>query len=132
MTSGDKINEGSTLSRDYYLINAKDCPLQLSNVGIKTSYRTRGAFTSTDKVIPSEPIAAYEVHHVLYNIFGEHIRTLSNDAVSDLKLPTDFNQDFNWYASINDVSEYLICVSYVAKVRTLNRTIWRYNFKNSI
>jgi hypothetical protein len=126
---GVKVNDGSTLTRDFYSINAIDCPLQLANAGIKTSYSTRYSFSAIGKVTPSEPITAYEVHHVLYNIFGEHIKTLSNKVVIDLKLPTEFNQYASWYASENNVSEYLICVSYVANVRTQTGTIWRYNFK---
>lgn len=126
---GIKVNDGSTLTRDFIIINAANCPLQLSDVGINTAYTNSYNFVPVGTIAPKEPITAYEVHHVLYNIFGEHIKTLSNQSITDINAATGFSKYSAWYASENNVSEYLICVSYVANVRTSNGTIWHYDYK---
>jgi hypothetical protein len=126
---GVRVNDGSTLQRDFYTINSAECPLQLQGAGIKLNYSTRFTFAPVGKVIPNEKITAYEVHHVLYNIFGEHMMTLSNIVVTDIAGPTDLNQYASWYARESSVAEYFICISYVANVRTANGAIWHYNFK---
>jgi len=126
---GFSINNGSTLTREWIVLNDSRCPLQLSdNVGINTIYSSLGnSFTPTGSLNPSEPVAAYEIHHVLYDVFGGHIITLSNTNVTDMNASTSFGKIARWHASKNQVSEYLICVSYVANVRTLAGAIWRYS-----
>ena len=52
-------------------------------------------------------------------------------SLSMLKIEDDsgkINLDGKWYANANDESEYYLCVSYVANVRTAKGVIWRYNF----
>ena len=127
---GVKVNDGSTLSREFFTVNAKDCPVQIQSAGIRINYSTRFSCVPVGKIVLAEPITAYEIHHVLYNVFGEHIKTLRNTVVTDISSGMEFNQFASWYASENEVSEYLICVSYVATVRTATGVIWRYNFKD--
>jgi hypothetical protein len=83
-----QLNDGSSLNRDWVILNDAKCPLQLGNdIGINTVYNsdTRSfRFGPTGKVTASEGISAYEIHHVLYNVFGEHISTLSNVEINDL------------------------------------------------
>jgi hypothetical protein len=126
---GIKVNEGSTLSREFITINSPSCPLQLTDVGINTAYANSYSFVPVGNITPRESITAYEVHHVLYDVFGRHIKTLSNQTIKDINAPTIFDKYSSWYASENNVSEYFICVSYVADVRTANNVIWHYDSK---
>lgn len=131
LTMGIKVNDGSTLTREFIVINSPTCPLQLSDVGVNTAYGGNSySFVPVGTVTPKEPITAYEVNHVLYNVFGEHMRTLSNLEITDLKATAGFDKYSSWYASENSVSEYFICVSYVANVRTANNVIWHYDSKD--
>lgn len=126
---GIKVNDGSSLSREFIIINSPTCPLQLEGVGIITTYSNSYSYVPVGTITPKEPITAYEVHHVLYNVFGEHMKTLSNQTVIDISATTNFSKYSSWYANENGVSEYFICVSYVANVRTANNVVWHYDLK---
>ena len=126
-----KVNDGSSLRRDYITINDPTCPLQLNTIGVETSYRDPGyVFKPSGTFQVTEPIVAYEVHHVLYDVFGEHMKTLSNQEVIDVEGKGTFSVYSTWYASEDNVEGYLICVSYVANVRTKSGKIWRYSYRD--
>lgn len=125
---GISVNDNSTLTRDWVILNDATCPVQLNGVGVNVLYsENRYSFKPEGDLNISEPITAYEIHHVLYDVFGGHIKTLSNFEVQDLSQTSKFDKYSSWYASENQVSEYFICVSYVAKIRTQKGVIWRYN-----
>lgn len=126
---GIKLNDGSSLKREYTTINDPNCPIQLNDVGIETSYGSRYFFRPIGNLTTKEPIVAYEIVHLIYNVFGEHIKSLSNTAIADIDGQKDYSKYSSWYASENNVSEYLICISYVSNVRTKGGKIWHYNFK---
>ena len=127
---GIKVNDGSSLKREYTTINDSNCPVQLTDVGIETSYGSSSySFRPIGNLTVKEPIVAYEVVHLIYNVFGEHMKSLSNTEITDIDGKKDFSKYSSWYASENNVSEYLICVSYVSNVRTKSGKLWHYNFK---
>ena len=130
LSMGIKVNDGSSLKREYTTINDSNCPVQLNDVGIETSYGSSSySFRPTGNLTAKEPIVAYEVVHLIYNVFGEHMKSLSNTEITDIDGQKDFSKYSSWYASENNVSEYLICVSYVSNVRTKSGKLWHYNFK---
>lgn len=133
LSMGIKVNQGSSLKRDWVTINDPACPIQLNDIGIETSYGSSTSssysFKSVGSFVTKEPIVAYEVVHVLYNVFGEHMKSLSNQEVTDIDVKSDFSKYASWYASENDVSEFLICVTYVSNVRTKSGLLWHYSYK---
>jgi len=124
---GSKINEKSTLTRQLIVLNDAKCPLQIDEgAGIFVTYNsTNVSFYNKSEITPTEPINAYEIHYVIYDVFGSHIKTLSGTDVQDIVSKTRIGG--GWYANENQVSEYLFCVSYVAKVRTKSGVVWFYN-----
>jgi hypothetical protein len=124
-----KVNDGSTLKREYITINDSNSPIQLQSVGVETSYSSSYSFKPIGSMTAKEPIVAYEVVHQIYNVFGEHMKSLSNTEIIDFESQKEFSKYSSWYASENNVSEYLICVSYVSNVRTKAGKLWHYNFK---
>jgi len=127
---GIKVNDGSSLFREQITMNDANCPVQLSDVGVETSYGSSSySFKPTGSLTTKEPIVAYEVIHVIYNVFGEHMKTLSNTEITDIDGQKDFSKYSSWYASENNVSQYFTCVSYVANVRTKSGILWHYNYK---
>jgi len=129
---GISVNDGSSLNRQFYTLNDTTCPIQLVNAGIYTTYSSSSySFRPVGSITPKEPIVAYEIHYLLYNVFGEHIKTLSDTEISDFSVSKEPSKYSSWYASSNQVSEYFTCVSYIANVRTKSGKIWRYDF-NSI
>jgi hypothetical protein len=125
-----KANKSSSLTREWIILNDGKCPVQLrDDVGIKSSFSLDSrsfCFYPFGSIETSEPITAYEIHHVLYDVFGEHLVTLSNVEIADINGSSKIEQDDSWYGTENQMVEYLSCVSYVATVRTKAGTIWRY------
>jgi hypothetical protein len=123
-----QVNKGSTLKREWITLNDTTCPIQFNgSVGITTSYAERSySFNASGTINPKEPIVAYEVLHVLYDMFGEHIKTLSNKKVIDINSSVGFENP-SWYGSETQISQFLFCVTFVSNVRTAKGVIWRYN-----
>nr|WP_294989507.1 hypothetical protein [uncultured Sediminibacterium sp.] len=126
---GIKVNDGSSLNREWININDATCPIQISEVGINTGYSGGSyVFKSTGQLNVKEDITAFELYHVLYDVFGEHFKTLSQKEIIDINSSFDISKKGTWYANENEVSEYLICVTYVANVRKKDGSVWRYNY----
>ncbi|MGI8600221.1 MAG: hypothetical protein ACR2KB_13285 [Chitinophagaceae bacterium] len=126
-----KVNEGSSLNRQYIILNDANSPIQIYETGVKTSYADRSySFIPVGNLIAKEPVTAIEINYVLYNVFGEHIKTLAGKEIKDISSSMDLSKIGTWYASENQISEYLICVAFVANVRKQNGTIWKYNYKS--
>lgn len=125
---GIAVNEGSTLNRLHYTLNDESCPVQLANTGITANYTGSGYnFKPVGKLLAKEQITAYELHSVLYDIFGEKIKTLSNSDIVDVIGMVELEKvGGSWYATENQVKEFFVVVTYVANVRTQDGTIWRY------
>ena len=133
---GSYINKGSTLIREYITLNDETCPLRISpDVGVEPGFLTKNKlwFTASGNIFPQKPIAAYEIHHILYDVFGQHIKSLSNVEITDLETPKSLEKDefferhISWQAFEHEASEYFYCISYVANVRTMEGEIWEFN-----
>lgn len=124
------LNTGSSLKRSWIILNDTNSPLQLDQVGINSAHSdSEYRFRAKGNLVAREPITGYKIHHVLYDIFGDHIKTLNDTEVSDFAGTKELNKYASWYASENQVSEYLVCVSFVTTVRTLKGVIWHCDFK---
>jgi hypothetical protein len=123
------VNKGSTLKREKIILNDSNCPVQLNDVGIETVFTDKYSFNPSGNFTAKEPISAVEVVHILYDVFGEHIKTLSNSEINDIEGIHELAKSGSWYASENNVSSYFICVSYIANVRTKNGQLWHCDFK---
>lgn len=114
---GIVVNEGSTLIREKIILNDADCLIQLEDEGIETKYSDRSySFSSTGICTTKEPISAYEIHHVLYNVFGEDMVTLSSKEIRDIKIMKRFENSSSWFASESDVRGYFVLCFFVAKL----------------
>ncbi len=132
LSYGIKVNKKSTLHRSWVVLNDPSCPAQLSGAGINTRYGDREYnYVPVGTAKTSESITALEVRYLLYDVFGEHMKTLSATEITDL--PTNGSLTLNnmgsWRAWENDVSKLLTVVAFVAQVRTGSGKIWQYQDK---
>lgn len=126
---GIKLNDGSSLNREKITLNDASCPIQLNDVEILTSYSERSYnFKQNGSISINEPIVAYEIHYMLYDVFGEHLKTLSATKIIDLEGMQELPKTSSWYASETNTSQYYRCVAYVANVRTKAGKLWKYNY----
>jgi hypothetical protein len=125
---GIVVNNGSSLKREKIVLNDSNCPVQLNDVGIETIFSDKYSFNPTGFYTAKVPVVAVEVAHILYDVYGEHMKTIYNSEIKDIEGIHNLAKSGSWDATENNVSSYFICVSYVANVRTKNGQLWHYNF----
>ena len=119
---GIKVNDGSTLQRHWYVLNDPSAPAQLTNAGINTVYRESSIggdykYVPVGNITALKPISAYEVRFLLFDVFGDHMETLSGTTLVDLTGDRSIAKDGTWRAWENQVSEMLTVIAFVARVR---------------
>ena len=131
-----RVNDGSSLHRHWYILNDQGAPVSLSSVGVKTSYRSESyggeyRFLPVGMATPTMPIQAVETRMMIFDIWGNHMKTLTGTQVRDFAAgaPIDLSKSGSWRTSENEVSEVLTVVSFVANVRKLDGTIWTCDVK---
>jgi hypothetical protein len=129
---GIQLNKGSSLQRRWFVINDPSCPVQLSGAGISTVYQSSSIggdykYKATGSATAGETVTAFEVRYLLFDVWGEHTRTLSDTQVSDLGAQIALKDTGSWAAWENDVSEVFTVVSFVARTRRPDGTVWQYD-----
>jgi hypothetical protein len=133
LSSNIQVNKGSELRRQWVILNDPTAPAQLENAGIATSYLSREySFKPTGKLKVSSPLTAVEVRYLLYDVFGQHMKTLAGSEVTEFGSGSEnqLSEFGSWRAWENDVSELLTVVVFVAQARTKDGRVWRYNDKS--
>ena len=126
---GIAVNKGSTLHRDWISVNDPSCPVQIL-LGVQPNYvksKSGYQFVLKGDGKPSQPITAVRVISVLFDVWGNHMQNLADTEISDKPADAFFSLPGTWYASENDVSEFLTSVTYVRYVRTADGKIWSAN-----
>ncbi len=128
---GVEFNKGSSLQRESVLFNDPSCPIQLVANSMTWGYVDRTLqITSATQAIASQQVMALEVRHILFDVFGQHMRNLSNLDVRDFQNgAVALKGTWRLFAE-NDASELLTTVSYVARVRLPDGTQWVFNSDN--
>ena len=129
---GIQVNKGSSLQRRWFVINDPSCPVRLSGAGISTVYQSSSIggdykYKATGQAVTTETVTAFQVRYLLFDIWGEHARTLSDTEVSDLRGQIALKDTGSWTTWENDDSEIFTVVSFVARVRRPDGTIWEYD-----
>lgn len=110
---GIAINRGSDLNRTWYVLNTEGSPLRLTNAGIDTRYDDRSyEYFPTGQVTTSTDVSAFEVRFLLFDVFGEHMQSLSGTEIRSLEADEtlDLSEIGVWRAWENGVSEFLTSV----------------------
>jgi hypothetical protein len=127
-----EINEKSTMHRSFLDIDDPTCPIQLSRVGVFTTFNEGNfVYRATGTILPSEPIVAFDVTLVLYDAFGDRIETLGLVRIADINAGEayDLSPRANWQASEGEVTRLLTVVAFVSRVRTASGRVWRLSEK---
>jgi hypothetical protein len=129
---GIKVNGQSTLMRSWVVLNDSGCPIQLGRSGIKTIYGDREYnYIPEVSISTKEKVAALDIRFLLYDVFGDHIKTILCTQVMDIQSGTtnELKNIGNWRALENEISGLLTVVSFVAQVRTSSGIAWKFNAK---
>lgn len=129
---GIKVNAQSTLIRSWVVFNDSSCPVHLDRSGLKSIYGDREYnYIPEGNASVRENVTAFDVRFILYDVFGDHIKTLTCGQVKDI--PTgaviELKNLGSWRALEIEISGLLTIVSFVAQVRTSSGIIWKYDAK---
>jgi hypothetical protein len=118
---GDYVfNTNSSLKRQWITIHSDIMPIKINDtIGVIVSGDKDLKYYSEYNLVAKEPIKAVEIRFLLFNIWGEHYKTLSATLIIDLGSDVGrvFESEWNTY-SINDLSEFYASIAYIARART--------------
>lgn len=121
---GIAVAKGSSLRREWIAINYADMPITLQGTpGVTTVYVSKeysGDFRYSAKfdITASVDISAYEIRFLTFDVWGNHVRTLSMTGVEDIASGTKKHLVGVWNVySENEVEEHYASIAFVAKAR---------------
>ena len=127
--AGAIANKGSTLDRKWVVVNDPNLPVQISKYkGMKTLYSERQwTYDATYWIDVTDPIAAFEVRIIPFDIWGERDTTLTATEITDLEAGVESRKfSGKWrIRSDNTVLEHYASLAYVARVRLQSGKILR-------
>lgn len=128
---GIELNKGSSLQRESVLFNDPSCPIQLAKNTMSFTYEDRRFRINSSTLLSiAKPVMAFEVRHIMFDVFGGHMNNLSNLEARDYA-PGPVPLDATWNIfDENDPSELLTTVTYIARVRLPDGTQWVFNSDN--
>jgi hypothetical protein len=121
---GIVLNKESTLKREWITINHNGALATFDgNVGVGAVYKSEKVgggyrYSASLTIEVKEPLSAVEVRFLLFDIWGQHTRTLSLTKIADLDTgKRGIEATWNLFSE-NEASEFYASIAYVAKVRT--------------
>jgi hypothetical protein len=120
---GITVNKGSTLEREWITVHQALPADLVGTTGVRTVYksgRVSGEYNYEAELTleAKEPLSAFTVHYLLFDVWGRHVRTLALTEVTDAD-PGNKTFSGTWRAwSENDVSTYYASIAYLARLRT--------------
>jgi hypothetical protein len=121
---GIAVAKESTLHREWIAIGFRDAPVSIHGVpGVKTIYKSgeyRGEyFYQADfELEAKKDISALEVRFLVFDVWGNHVRTLTFEDVADHKAGSVVSLKGSWNLySENEVEKHYASIAYVARVR---------------
>lgn len=127
LSSTIAVNPESSLEREWIAVHDPGLPVVLAGTpGIKTVYRREDEYSNGGyvyetrfSITPQEALSALSVRFLLFDVWGEHIRTLASTDVMDLAAGDEREFTPTWELwSENECSEFYASIAYVARVRT--------------
>ncbi len=122
---GIVLNAQSSLTREWITIHDASFPADIvDTVGVRTKYesgRVSGSYMyEASYIITSrEALTAVDIRFLLFDVWGNHIRTLVASELVDYDpaQTRGFSGKWNLFSE-NEASEYYASIAYIARVRT--------------
>lgn len=121
------LNEHSSLTREWITIDDEKLPAKIVGVaGVSTiyekgtDYSAGGYYYDSEYGIKTiESLSAFETRFLTFDVWGEHVRTLSSAQIMDLAAGEIRHIKSRWVLyEENEASEMYASIAFVAQVRT--------------
>lgn len=125
-------NAGSSIRRRWITVSDTSLPVEFVGItGVTVSYHEGGSFSdgnltyeATFTVTPSDSIAAFEVHYILFDVWGDYLRTVGGNTIRDLGPSDSTEYSTSWRVYDSDKARQLYAsIGYISRVRTKNGQI---------
>jgi hypothetical protein len=129
-TANGVLNQGSSLKRTWYVIDDLKAPASLDHAGVFPRLDEKEKLqyiVPVGIVSPKQATSAVELRYVLFDVWGQRLRTLSVTQLADSSTHIDFRGSNKWVALESEVSQLVTVVSFVARVRTAEGGVWRFD-----
>ncbi len=115
---GIAVAKNSSLRREWIAVHFRVIPVDLEGTpGVTTLYANGYRYRSRFRVTVKDSIRAVQVNFLTFDIWGNHVRTLSFVEVGDASVGTrELIGEWNLYSE-NDVQAHYASIGYVARVR---------------
>jgi hypothetical protein len=121
---GIAVAKGSSLKREWIAVHDSTIPVAFDGTpGISTLYVSRqygGEYQYRTKITigARDAVRALEIRFLTFDVWGEHVRTLSLEEVADIA-PNSKKEIIGEWAlhSENDVEKHYASIAYIARVR---------------
>jgi hypothetical protein len=98
----------------------------VGTIGIVTVYDEGSTYSSGGyeyeahfSVLASESLSAIEIRFLTFDLWGEHVKTLSDTEIRDFNAGEEVELSPRWNIfSENECSEHYASITYIARVRT--------------
>lgn len=125
LSSTISVNDKSSLEREFIFVHDSSLPADVVGTpGIRTTFvpdRARGSYEYRSQVVvkPNEAITAVECRFIVFDIWGNHVRTLNMTEVEDIPAGQlrVFTPSWNVFSE-NEVGAHYASLGYVSRVRT--------------
>jgi len=129
-TASGFLNQDSSLKRTWYVIDDPTAPARLDRAGVFPHFDDKEKsqyLIPVGTVSPKEAISAVEVRYALFNVWGDHLRTIAVTRLVDSSTHVDLRQSNQWLALDSEVSQLVSVAAFVARVRTADGDVWSYD-----
>ncbi len=129
-TAGGFLNQDSSLKRTFYIVDDPNSPATIEHAGIfprldekeKVHY-----FLPIGTVAPKQAVSAVEVRYILFDVWGQRLRTLSATRLADSSTHVDFRGSTKWMALESEFGQLVTVVSFVSRIRTAEGDVWTFD-----
>jgi hypothetical protein len=133
--SGYTSNPGSSLTREWVIVNDDQLPVQMSRMRIETPWRSQQGwvYEINYSVEVSEPVVAMEVHFLSFDVWGDRLRTLPTTKMIDINGGTGKRFLERWDGiSVEELGDHYTMLGYVAQVKLGSGVIVRANLETVV
>lgn len=121
------------MQREFITVSDNTLPARLTScVGITTAYEPTtdrsqsGYFYQTSYAVCAiEPIVAFQVRFLLFNVWNAYVRALTSTQISDICVEKIHHHKDRWHLeNKNETVEHFATVSFIAAVRTVDGQVY--------
>jgi hypothetical protein len=121
---GIAVAKGSSLQREFVFVHDSALPVVVTGTpGVTTVFKhdgSRGEYRSSLnlELKTTKALRAIQVKFLTFDVWGEHVRTLSSEDVTDVPADTVKKMSSEWQLfSENDVEKHYATIGWVSRVR---------------